>query len=345
MSIKSNGMTLADVARKAGVHPSTAGAILNDTSTNTRVSQETRDRVLSAAKELNYTPNLAARGLRKGKFYTIGIITQFFSPELSVVNNYTAGLLHGVIRTAHANQYSVVFPHTVWDYRKHAVIEVRGKGIDGYIVIAPLPNSPLVDNIKSSGIEQIVIAAPAEECNVPTIMIDNKAGIKAAIQYLRQMGHQKIAFLADNSQQYDSIERIEEYINTMKENGLYKDEYLISLSYTNGILNNQQFINFINQPDRPTAAIAINDMIAHDVYTCMANIGLKVPDDLSIVGFDDSPISKLLNPPLTTLQQPLSEIGVMATTLLINKLNNKEVATETIYFHPELLVRGSVKVI
>lgn len=343
MTIKSSGMTLADVARKAGVHPSTAGAILNDTSTNTRVSPDTRERVLSAAKELNYTPNLAARGLRKGKFYTIGIITQFFSPELSVVNSYTAGLLHGVIRTAHANQYSVVFPHTVWDHRKHAVIEVRGKGIDGYIVIAPIKNSPLIDNIRNSGIAQIVIAAPAEECNIPTIMIDNRAGVKTAIQYLRQMGHDKIGFLADSTHQYDSEIRTDEYINEMKELGLYKDEYIVSLQYSSGNLNTHQFITYIKQPNPPTAVIAINDLIAEDVYTCIKTLGLKIPDDLSIVGFDDSPASKILSPPLTTLHQPLSDMGMMATTLLINKLNDKEVATETIYFQPELLIRNSVK--
>ncbi len=336
-------MTLADVAYKAGVHPSTAGAILNDTSTNTRVSPETRERVLAAAKELNYTPNLAARGLRKGKFYTIGIITQFYSPELSVVNNYTAGLLHGVIRCAHANQYSVIFPHTVWDYRKKAVIEVRGKGIDGYIVIAPLKNSQLIENIKSSGIEQIVIAAPAEECNIPTIMIDNRAGIKAAIHYLKQMGHTKIAFLSDESHQYDSEIRLDEYICEMKDLGIYKENYMIRLSYTGTSLNTQQFYNFITQSDPPTAAIAVNDIIAEDVYRCMDNLALKIPDDLSIIGFDDSPASKLLSPPLTTLRQPLSEMGVMAATLLINKLNNKEVSSETIYFQPELLIRKSIK--
>ena len=327
--------TLKDVAERVGVHITTVSTVLNSTRSSTRVSKETRARVEQAASELNYRPNAVARGLTRGRMNTLGVLFMFKEIEQDVLTNYYAsGILQGIVGSASAASFNVTLftqPSTF----------VHDNRTDGVVVIAPPIGSPMMADLAAEGMPLITIASRSEEHGIAAVDVDNELGARLAVEHLLKLGHRRIAHLMGYDDQLDAAIRRDTYCATLKTAGI---------TPTSGFILPTRFSNqwaydatcrLLALPEPPTAIFASNDAIAAAAIQAACDQGVSVPAQLSVVGFDDMPAAAIMTPSLTTVRQPLTELGKLAGTLLIARITGEEVAAKTHLLAPELVVRQS----
>jgi LacI family transcriptional regulator len=337
------GARLVDVARLAGVHSSTVSSVLNDSRTNTRVSEATRQRILTAAAELRYVPNSLAQGLRRQRTGTLGVVFEGLSlakTEMVLRNPYLVEVLNGVLAAAMQAGYSITLVTRPWRDAHHSATSYLGQGMDGVLILAPTPESDIVEGLSAVGLPLVVISGRGVGMqDVFAVGVDNATGVRLAITHLIAHGHQRIAFVADGLSQLDAIERREAYCAEMSAHGLpVLPGYLVESNYQPGqFYTHTQTLLALEMP--PTAICTVNDAVAFEVLRAARDAGLSVPAELSIVGFDDYPASAITWPPLTTVRQSSAAIGRLATERLIALVEDNTPPGEDYFFAPELIVR------
>lgn len=341
MAAKPSRVTLADVAQQAGVHVTTASAVLNKTRSGTRVSEETRQRVQAVAAALGYVPNAAARGLRRGRFENLGVFLPLVLPDLIVESYYATGILRGVLGEAHRAGYHVTLPCRSRFGPEPAAAAFRNQGIDGYLVVAPFPGYDPVAAIQAAAMPLVVVAPSEEMLEMPSVGLDNEQGTRLALKHLLGQGHHRIAFLQDNMGQPDSLARRDAFtahLCTASEPAL--PECIGIADYDQESVT-RVLAEWLRRPLRPTAIVAANDLLAFWAVRAAQSLGFSVPEDLSVVGFDDSPEAVRCEPSLTSVRQPLVKMGCLATRMLISLLRGDAVSPRQHRFPAELVVRGS----
>jgi LacI family transcriptional regulator len=321
---RTNKMTLMDVARAAGVSPSTVSRILSGTA---NVTQETRQRVMVEIKRLNYQPNVLAQGLKLGQSRTIGVLTQevnspFFN---ETVQGIESGFQDSVYDPIFSGGYSYKEEHPS-DYsriveEKRALDVLRRRRVDALIVIgSSLPDDLILDLSRDMILVMVgrKVLGLEERC----IYMDNLQGGFDATQHLLELGHRQIAFITGTAGHPHSLERLQGYQNALEGAGIAFNPHLIiegDYSEQSGL---QAVETLLNNGVHFTALFAANDQMACGARLALYDRGIQVPGDISLIGFDDLSHVKYAIPPLTTIRQPMLEIGQAAARLTLNLLQN-----------------------
>lgn len=325
-------ITIHDIAKKAEVSISTVSRVLND---NKKVRESARLAVLAAIDELNYQPNVFASSLAGGRSKTIGIITQYIaSPFFDLI-------LRGILDEMSTGDYHPLFADGQWqvDRERQSVKMFIERRVDGLIILGGvLPEAELAGI--SERLPLIVIGR-----NIPTIQancipLDNFGGAYTATQYLIQQGHRKIVHLTGILRHEDAARRLAGYRQALADAGLAVDEHLI----VEGDFSEQSGVDAIEQLLSAglsfTAVFAANDQMAMGIRLALYRRGIRVPEDVSIIGFDDQPASTFLTPPLTTIGQPALKIGRSAAERILAKIHDRPEEVQT--FKAKLMIRDSV---
>jgi len=321
---------MADVARLAGVSHQTVSRVLNE---HPNVRPLTRDRVLSAIRELAYRPNAAARTLVTRRTHTLGVITadtMLYGPT---------SMLYGFERAAHDAYFVSVASLPALDRRSmlDAVDRFLGQGIEGIIVIAT--HDTAVAALAHVPAEVPLVAVGCgSRASVTSVAIDNTAGAAAATRYLLSLGHETVYHLAGPPVHLDARERVEGWRRALREAGAPEPAVLAGdWSASSGYELGRQLAA---EPGL-TAIFCGNDTMALGVMRALAERGLRVPGDVSIVGFDDVPEAGFFLPPLTTVRQDFGEVGRLALSTLVDRMSGAIPSGPRVRVAPELIVRAS----
>jgi DNA-binding LacI/PurR family transcriptional regulator len=321
---------MADVARLAGVSHQTVSRVLND---HPNVRPLTKERVLDAIRELAYRPNAAARTLVTRRTHTLGVIsfdTMLWGP---------ASMLYNFERAAHDAYFVSVASLPALDRRSmlDAVERFIGQGIEGIIVIATQDTAV---NALAHVPEEVPLVAVGcgTRAAVTSVAIDNAAGAATATRYLLSLGHRTVYHVAGQASCLDAQERIDGWRQALREAGVPEPAVLGGdWSSASGY---EMGCRLAANPD-VTAIFCGNDPMALGVMRALAERGLRVPDDVSIVGFDDVPEAGYYLPPLTTVRQDFGEVGRQALSALVDRMSGAIPAGPRIRVAPELIVRAS----
>lgn len=328
--------TIKDISRIAGVSTATVSKVLNGD--YSKVGDLTRQRILDIAKELSYRPNRLARGLVNSKTNIIGLIV----PDIA--NPYFADLARGVEDYARSLGYKMILSNSDESGEKEReYLEVLLEySVDGIIITGNNTSEEnLADYRKNTPMVAIDRYLGDDVC---TVSIDNFGGSYIATEYLIRNGHRQIAYIGGGViDTHVPKNRLNGYLKALRDNDIPIDLTLIeggSYQYDTGF----QCVNHLLDQGRSFTGITCgNDLIAFGALRALRKRGLKVPDDISLVGYDDIYLTELIDPPLTTIKQPTYELGKTAMDFL-SKLMRKETITEKIHnFTPQLVMRQSVK--
>lgn len=330
--------TISDVARACGVSEATVSYVING---KRSLKTDTRDKVFRAMREMNYHPSAVARGLSSKRVHTLGILYGALDAIESVTNHYSTGLLQGIMVCAQRQGFNITFITKPWISAPVSGPALRDGRTDGILAVAPPTNSDITEALLS--LHMPLVAVSGEPCSALTnVDVDNHAGLSLAVEHLISLGHQRIAFLMGNENLASYWPRREAFVTAHQKAGLTVAENLLLPSRFNGSLAFEQTTHLLQQPQPPTAFCAGNDTIALNIIEAARSLGKRVPEDVSVVGFDDTPAALLVSPNLTTIRQPLRAIGETATQLLIDYMRHPEEFTpREILLAPELIVRDS----
>jgi LacI family transcriptional regulator len=330
-----NRITLKKLAEHLDLSRTTISMILNNVPEANRFPEETRQRVVESAKKLGYRPNYFARSLGSRRTYLIGVVAPDFG------NGFEAAVLSGFERRLLNTGYTSLVATHHWspDLLQRHVETLCDRGVEGLLLI----NSTLSE---SPGIPAVTVCT--DRCLIwsTRISIDNAFGIRKGINHLASLGHKEIAFIKGPDGSGDTQERWNAVLSTCKALGVRVDPRLtIQLGRlepgTHQTEAGRIAAEDILRRDRPfTALVAFNDISALGAMTALRESGHKVPEDVSVMGFDDIEFASIAYPPLTTIRQPLQEMGATAAELLLRKLANDE-SVQNIRIRPELIVRSS----
>jgi len=331
--------TLKNIAIKAGVSIPTVSRVLNGKSKRYRISEETKELILKVAKELNYSPNQLARGLRLKRTNTIGYIT----PDIS--NPFFSNIARVVEKYARKLGYSIILCDSEedTDIEKDSIQLLIDRKIDG-LIISPVGQS--IEHLKDKNIPIVLIDRYFPELDFPYVTSDNYKGAFEATAYLLECGHTRIAYIQGLKNTSPNNERVNGFKDAHKTFGVPLDETLIvgnNFGEENGYLEMKLLLKRRNVP---TAVFAGSNLISLGALRALAEENLKVPDDISMISFDDQPYSRFLATPMTTVAQSGSQIGQLATKILIDLIEtNKQFEPKGILLPTTLIKRNSVKVI
>lgn len=325
-------VTIQDIAKTANVSKSTVSRVLNDT---TPVNKQKREAVLAAMKRLNFQPNLFARGLAGGRSMTIGILTQNIgSPFYDAVNQ-------GLIRCLVGTNYSPIFVDGQWqeDVGESGLRVLLGRQVDGVIVVGGNMSAESLIGLQERT-NLIVVAREVEEIEGKCIFLDNVQAAYDATKYLIESGHRKIAHITGIATHQDAIRRFKGYKQALDDANIEFDEDLViegSFDSRSGLIAVESLL--ANQKTF-TALFCASDSIAFGARLALYRRGIRVPDDISLVGFDDQPQSAYVTPPLTTVRQPADQMGEAAANAMLKLIEKKPF--ELPPFEANLVFRESV---
>ena len=309
-------MSIKEVAKLAGVSVSTVSRALNET---TYVKDETRMRVLEAARELNYTPNIFAQGLKSNKSNTVALVI----PDIG--NMIFPKITQGVEQVMRKNGYITVLCNTGEDpeVEKQYIQSLSSQKIGGFVFATMTKQSSYINELRKQGIPIVLVERYNDE-QIDAIGIDNfKAGYSAT-NYLIEIGHRKIIFIMGDPQLCLYEQRLAGYRKALEDNDIkFREDYVLWESYDTISLYTQIKKMFERIPDIE-AIVASSDPKAFIIMRALKDMGKAIPKDVSIVGIDDVEISSLIDPPLTTVSQPLVRLGELAAKKLIAQIQYKE---------------------
>ena len=340
--MKKQHVTLKQVASTAGVSYQTVSKVLNH---QIHISKQTEDRIWEAVRTLGYRPSFIARSLRTQRSFTIGYSWPPSPPDQE--NTILDQFLQSMFLAAEAQGYYLLcFPYHA-DPAKHLatyheLIETRR--VDGFVLSNIEYDDPRVGLLLEQNFPFVAFGRSNPELIFPWIDVDGGAGIQQAVQHLLENGHRKIAALAWPSDSRVGNNRMEGYFSALHGAGLAPHESWIRRGEGCFDFGYQATLDLLDMAEeiRPTALIALNDMMAVGALQAVKDRGLRAGSDFAVTGFDDAPMVQYTFPPLTTVRQPITEIGQRIISMLMEYIGSGIVAeNSTQLIVPELIVRGS----
>jgi len=329
--------TIKDVAKRAGVSPSTVSRALSG---KVPVDQETRKRVMEAVRALNYKPNILAKGLKEGRTNTIALIV----PNIS--NPVFPAVARGVEDVARKHGFTVILCNTDEDIEaeKDYVEKLQKRWVDGFIFATAREESHHILQLKENGFPVVLVVRHMGQA-VDAVVIDNYRSSFEAVKYLLDTGHRKICIVSGDTSLTLYKERLEGYKHALQAAGLLIMPELVLDVAGRDDTGYEAIMALLKKGILPDAVFATSDPRAISAIRAIKDCGLSVPDDVSVVGFDDLDISPFLDPPLTTVSQPLYEMGARAARRLIDMINGeKHEQPKVELVKANLVIRKSVKV-
>jgi LacI family transcriptional regulator len=331
-----------DLARLSGVSPSTVSRVFNG---YTDVSEATRVRVLEVARELDYTPSAAARSLVRRRSQLVGVILHtgpdhpdlqhpFFQDVLVALKNAVGRAGYDLLVFATEGAASDAGPHS---YAKR----VRHHGVDGVVLMGVDPSDREVEKVGHLGIPVMGIDLATEGQRAGYVMSDNLAGARLAVRHLHALGHTRIATIAGPQDTVPGADRLRGYERELAALGLpYSAQHVLDGDfYTDSGRAAMRVLLALAEP--PTAVFAASDLMAVGALQAVQEAGLRVPEDIAVVGFDDVQIAPLVSPALTTIRQDKAAIGQAAAAALVTMIEDPEAVPPVVTVPVELVVRAS----
>ncbi|MDR3708974.1 MAG: LacI family DNA-binding transcriptional regulator [Capsulimonadaceae bacterium] len=335
------GCSIADVARACGVSAMTVSNVVNNR--GAEVSLQTRERVLQAVRSLNYRPGVNAVQRRRTLTHALGVIFPDAGNELTE-NLYFAAVLSGIVTRATAHEQVVsLFAPELWSDVFASLRKYTDGRCDGLIVVTSNREIDILGALIERGVPFVCLSGAHENPQAPSITVDNTYGVEQAVRHLLDLGHTRIGNLQGLQLADDAVERSAAFKSLTESLGCDADPRLVvngSFTRSSGCAGALSLLDQ-DASSRPTAIVCANDRIAIGVLDAARQLGLRVPDDLSIVGFDDILTAEITEPGLTTVRQPLKQMGSAAVDILLERIDDLNGPVQKLVMRPELIVRGS----
>jgi DNA-binding LacI/PurR family transcriptional regulator len=328
------GVTIKDIARIANVSHTTVSRALNDSAF---INEETKTKIIDIAKQLNYVPNYSARSLVLDRSYNIAL---FFSTLSEVTSpRFFYDTVSGINSVMKENYNLVV--RGIDDYK--SFISINRKRFDGIILMSQSnSDNSFIYDVLEKKIPLVVLNRDIDESSIINILSGDKKGAYKAVTYLIQKGHKDIAIIEGKKEFKATIERKEGFLKALIENNLQiNKEYIVDGDYTfeSGRCAMKKLLSLSKTP---TAVFCSNDEMAVGAMKAASEAGLKVPTDISIIGFDDNQLGAFITPALTTVRRPIIEASRKGAEKLFNIIEDNSIQGEKIYIDTELIERESV---
>jgi DNA-binding LacI/PurR family transcriptional regulator len=330
---KNGVVTLKAVAQYVGLTPGTVSAVLNDAPSARSIPQDTKKRIHAAAKELNYRPNFFARTLRNKRTYTIGVIAE------EIGDSYGSAIISGIEQ--HLRKHGYFFltvahrhdPELLSQY-SHMLSE---RGVEGIITVDTTVH-------ETPSLPTVAVAGHKKVNGVTNVILDHHSAAVLALTYLKELSHERIAFMKGNPLSSDSKDRWDAICEVAAQIGMKIDNELVVQIETEDatpMLGYPVTKQLLARGKPFTALFAYNDISAIGAIRVLQEQGLRVPQDVSVMGFDDIPGAAFYTPSLTTVRQPLNRMGEVAAQSLLERIEGKKEYPSEIAIEPELVVRES----
>ncbi len=334
---KKGAVTIFDVAEAAGVSYSTVSRVANGYQF---VKPTTRKKVETAMKQLGYVANLKARSLAGGRSQLIGLLVYDFQ------SSYLVEIVRGIDDEMSQLDYDMMLSTTHHRKQKESAhVQKLAQGmVDGLLIVLPSNLEAYVEDLSRQNLPFVLIDYTGNETEtINTVRASNRKGVYDATSYLIQLGHREIGFITGAMEVGCSAERLQGYQDALHDHGLVaRPDWLLAGDFLemSGYLAGKRFASMT---ERPTAIVSSNDVMALGAITALQEMGLRVPDDMSIIGFDDVPEASYFRPKLTTVRQPLQEMGRIAARMLVQMIKNPDEPAAQLELPTELIVRESVR--
>lgn len=326
-------VTIAEVAREAGVSKQTVSRVLNNKG---EISQATRNHVLTIIERLGYRPSILARGLATHKTMTLGLVV----PDIG--NPFFSEITRGADSAAHTAGYSLLLGDAFEDPEREADVlcTLEGKRVDGIVLCSSRLSDDQLDTFCADQ-PMVLVNRQHTRANVGSVRVDDAAGATAAVRHLVQSGRRVIGFLSGPPNSHSGQERAKGYVAALQEAGLTLDPTLNSSCppYVEG--GRQTALNLLTTRPDVNALLCYNDLVAAGALQACAKLGRRVPENVAVIGCDDIPLAEMVTPPLTTLHVSQQEMGVSAVQLLLNKIHGCVEECRDIVLQPQLVIRAS----
>jgi LacI family transcriptional regulator len=327
-------VTIMDVAEEAHVSYGTVSRVINN---NVHVKQETRERVLAAMRRLGYVANRQARSLAGGRTNSVGVLV----PDMGT--GYIGEIIRGIDSELWLSKLDLILYTTHRTASKEAnYVANLAKGmVDGLLLVLPRSPSDFIGILTQRNFPFVLIDHQGIGKDCPAVGAANWQGGFTATEYLIKLGHQRIGFITGWIDLGCALDRLDGYHSALRTNHIPEDPKLI---YEGTFFQPDGFtgaLTLLDQSDPPTAIFASNDVMAMGVMDAVRHKGLRVPDDVSVIGFDDIPQASLIRPALTTIRQPLEKMGRVATQILLESLSQPQRKIGRIELPTEIIVRDS----
>jgi LacI family transcriptional regulator len=326
-------VTINDVAREAGVSVATVSKVING---RYGVALATSERVQQVIDDLGYESSLVARSLRSHRTNVIGILVAEFEP-------FSTEILKGTSQAITDTGYELLAysgggrAGTTVGWERKYLSRLSGTLIDGAILVTPTVVEP------GASVPVVAIDPHTGPAGMPTVDSDNLAGARTAVRHLLGLGHRRIGFVGGRPDLESARQREDGYRSALAEAGIEADPRLMRVGGYRRASSVEPARELLTLDERPTAVFAANDLSALGVMDAAAELGLTVPDDVSLVGFDNVPESALTTPPLTTINQPIQQMGSAAVDLLIHLMDGSGDRDTHVRLPTALVERGSTR--
>lgn len=332
-------VTLKDIARMANVSHMTVSRVVNGSQ---NVSEETRERVQKIIQETNYAPSETARALISGKTNTIGILVMY---DLSrFPQDFLPTLLEGISFSLYERGYGCTLLFDQVNGKKNVISKrMLQKGqIDGLLIVSVERDAAVRKRVQDTDVPVVLVNQRIQEENVGYVVADEVRGSCEAVTYLLENGHRNIGYLGGTPVFSTSEERLEGYKKALKSHGVPFRPTLCRVGDFDNQKSYQQVLELLQQHPEVTAIFAANDAMALGAYRAAAELGLSIPQDLSVVGYDNQEYCQYIQPPLTTVSKHRRAMGKKAASLIVEAIESKK-SPGKVVLNPELKVRSSVR--
>jgi LacI family transcriptional regulator len=329
-------VTIIDVAKEANVSFATVSRVVTGKG---YVSPATRERVVDAMARTGYVVNREARALAGGRHQVIGLLV----PDLDT--SYGWEILRGIDEELAVASYDLMLytTHRRMSRESEFVLSLTQGSTDGLLMILPMDPGSYVDSIRRRDFPYVIIDHTGVDEEGPSVGATNRLGAIDAVNYLLSLGHRRIGFVTGIPEMGCAQERLFGYQEALIAAGLPLDASLVQEGNFRQPLAYECTRRLLALPDPPTAIFAANDISAYGVMDAARDAGLRIPDHISVVGFDDIPSSAHTNPSLTTIRQPMREMGRLATRMLFELIDDPKRGVERIALPTELVIRSSCR--
>lgn len=335
-------VTIKDVAKQAGVSPATVSRVIAD---NPRISVKTKEKVREVMKELGYYPNFQARNLAAKNSRTLGVIMEN-SAALAFQNPFFPEVLRGISTRAHESQYGLYLSTgaTQEEIYGEVVEMVQGRRVDGIVLLYSKIEDPVMEYLCQSDLPFAVVGRPHKDpCSVTYVDNDNISTAKETVEYLIGLGHRQIAFVGGATEFVVSLDRLEGYKQALSKHGILFDAaYTVNQEFMQGD-ESEAIRRLMALELPPTAIVTHDDMVAYEVIGYLEDLKIQVPEDVSIIGFNNHMISKHLKPPLSTVDISIYDLGLHAAELVLEKITDESVPPKQVVVPSRLVERGSCR--
>lgn len=329
--------TIKDVAKLANVSPSTVSRVVANSS---RISEETKRKVRAALSELNYHPNVFARGLVTNTTGALGILIPPSRNEF-FVNPFFAEWMSGVSQIAREEGFDTLLSTSARSEKEVLDRMIRGRRVDGVLLLGSRHNDPVIRYVLENKFPAVLLGRPEDDEPIAYVNNDNVTAAYQATKHLLGLGHERIGFLGGDQELLVTVDRVAGYRKALVEAGMEPDERMEVSSFfleQGGYLG---MMRLLALNDRPTAVLAADDVLAFGAMRAAAELGYALPDELAIVGFNDIRLAEIANPALTSVRVHMQELGVRVAQLLLDQIRRGDTTATSEIVRTELIIRKS----